>query len=299
MNWYAKAIGLPNFYLTDGQKTKSGSCIQNTASDAIYICVMGARARALNLIKERQKDKRDIADNVLLPTLTAYFSREAHSSTEKAINMAFLNKRVVPVAEDGRMRADILKDMISKDMADGFTPCLVVATLGSTSACIMDDLLEIGPVCKEVQTIWFHVDAAYAGSALMLPEKRHLGAGLEFSDSFNTNAYKFMLVNCDCAAMWVKDIKVLKNALAIDPLYLKHVYEGKVLEYRNYGIALTRRFRALKLWMVFRCYGVSGLQKYMRNHCTLAKKFEAMVATNKDYILWNKVQLGLVCFRLA
>jgi tyrosine decarboxylase len=197
------------------------------------------------------------------------------------------------------MKADSLLKMINEDVKKGYTPCLVVATLGSTSACIMDDLTEIGPVCNKFTTIWFHIDAAYAGSALMLPELKHLRAGLEYSDSFNTNAYKFMLVNSDCAAMWVKDVKILKDALAINPLYLKHANEGKVLEYRNYGIPLSRRFRALKLWMVFRCYGTSGLMKYMRNHLALAKKFEELVKANKDFIVWNKVELGLVCFRLA
>jgi tyrosine decarboxylase len=295
LNWYARALNLPEYYLTDIAGTKAGACIQNSASDCIFSCLMAARARA---IKQLKGDNTDEHDSVYLPNLVAYASKEAHSSTEKACLMAFCKLRVVETDKEGIMRGDALRAAIQKDLNDGLTPFFVVATMGTTAGCIFDNLEEIGPVCKEVPSIWFHVDGAYAGNALILPEMQYIGKGLEYSDSFNTNANKFMLVNFDCSLMWVKDAVALTSALAIDPLYLQHEHSGGVIEFRHYGIPLSRRFRAIKLWFVFRCYGISGLQSYIRNHIKLAKRFEIHVKSDERFEVVNKVDLGLVCFRL-
>uniref|UniRef100_A0A8C4WIT1 Aromatic-L-amino-acid decarboxylase n=1 Tax=Gopherus evgoodei TaxID=1825980 RepID=A0A8C4WIT1_9SAUR len=139
------------------------------------------------------------------------------------------------------------------------------ATLGTTPCCSFDRLLELGPICNK-ENIWMHIDAAYAGSAFICPEFRHLLNGVEFADSFNFNPHKWLLVNFDCSAMWVKKRSDLTNAFKLDPLYLQHCHQesGLVTDYRHWQIPLGRRFRSLKMWFVFRMYGVKGLQEYIR-----------------------------------
>ncbi|XP_030652514.1 aromatic-L-amino-acid decarboxylase isoform X18 [Nomascus leucogenys] len=141
----------------------------------------------------------------------------------------------------------------------------VVATLGTTTCCSFDNLLEVGPICNK-EDMWLHVDAAYAGSAFICPEFRHLLNGVEFADSFNFNPHKWLLVNFDCSAMWVKKRTDLTGAFRLDPTYLKHSHQdsGLITDYRHWQIPLGRRFRSLKMWFVFRMYGVKGLQAYIR-----------------------------------
>lgn len=199
-----------------------------------------------------------VHESVYLPQLVAYASKEAHSSIEKAAKMAIVKLRVLETDSRGVFRGNTLQEAIEKDL---------------------------------------HVDGAYAGNSFILPEMRHFKEGLEYADSFNTNPNKLLLTNFDCSAMWVKDTKLLTSALAVDPLYLQHDHNGAV-DYRHYSIPLSRRFRALKLWFVFRSYGIAGLQKYIRNHITLAKQFEGLVNKDDRFEVRNDVNLGLVCFRL-
>uniref|UniRef100_A0A4X1TA45 Aromatic-L-amino-acid decarboxylase n=2 Tax=Sus scrofa TaxID=9823 RepID=A0A4X1TA45_PIG len=175
----------------------------------------------------------------------------------------------------------------------------VVATLGTTSCCSFDNLLEVGPICHE-EDIWLHVDAAYAGSAFICPEFRHLLNGVEFADSFNFNPHKWLLVNFDCSAMWVKRRTDLTGAFKLDPVYLKHSHQGSglITDYRHWQLPLGRRFRSLKMWFVFRMYGVKGLQAYIRKHVQLSHEFEAFVLQDPRFEVCAEVTLGLVCFRL-
>ncbi|XP_013784595.1 tyrosine decarboxylase-like, partial [Limulus polyphemus] len=150
-----------------------------------------------------------------------------------------------------------------EDRNMGLVPFFVSATLGTTSCCSFDAIHEIGPICQE-EGVWLHVDAAYSGSAFICPEFQHLLKGIEHASSFNMNPNKWMLVNFDCSTLWVKDRFKLTQALVVDPLYLQHSYSDKSIDYRHWGIPLSRRFRALKLWFVIRNYGIEGLQKYIR-----------------------------------
>ena len=122
--------------------------------------------------------------------------------------------------------------------------------------------------------------------------------GIEYADSFNTNPNKWLLTNFDCSTLWVRDRIRLTSALVVDPLYLKHGYSDAAIDYRHWGVPLSRRFRSLKLWFVLRTYGISGLQEYIRHHIRLAKKFEALALKDKRFEVCNEVKLGLVCFRL-
>uniref|UniRef100_A0A2K5R4M7 Aromatic-L-amino-acid decarboxylase n=1 Tax=Cebus imitator TaxID=2715852 RepID=A0A2K5R4M7_CEBIM len=175
----------------------------------------------------------------------------------------------------------------------------VVATLGTTTCCSFDNLLEVGPICNK-EDVWLHIDAAYAGSAFICPEFRHLLNGVEFADSFNFNPHKWLLVNFDCSAMWVKKRADLTGAFRLDPTYLKHSHQdsGFITDYRHWQIPLGRRFRSLKMWFVFRMYGVKGLQSYIRKHVQLSHEFESLVRQDPRFEICAEVTLGLVCFRL-
>lgn len=173
----------------------------------------------------------------------------------------------------------------------------VVATLGTTNSCAFDCLDEIGPVCIE-EDVWLHVDAAYAGSAFICPEYRYLMKGIDKAESFNFNPHKWMLVNFDCSAMWLKDPNWVVNAFNVDPLYLKHEQQGAAPDYRHWQIPLGRRFRALKLWFVLRLYGIENLQAHIRKHIGLAHQFEALVLSDERFEVVEEVLMGLVCFRL-
>lgn len=204
--------------------------------------------------------------------------------------------RLLPADKQGRLTASVLLDAIEKDKTQGLIPCYVVACLGTTPTCAFDDLTELGSLCNR-EKIWLHVDAAYAGTAFACPEYRYLMKGVEYSDSFNFNPHKWMLVNFDCSAMWVKDAKYLVEAFNVERIYLKDSHKGLAPEYRHWQISLGRRFRALKLWFVLRIYGVEGIQKHVRHQISLARHFESFVRNDKRFELCTS-SMGLVCFRL-
>lgn len=296
LDWFGKALDLPKFFLTDYPGSRGGGVLQGSASECALVCLMAARARAISMLKG--DDNEEVHESVYLPQLVAYTSKEAHSSVEKAAKMAIIKLRILDTDDRGRFRGDTLREAIAKDLEIGLTPFFVVATVGTTGACAFDNLVEIGEVCREVPSIWFHVDGAYAGNSFILPEMRKFKEGLEYADSFNTNPNKLLLTSFDASTMWVKDVMLLKTALTVNPLYLQHEHSSAI-DYRHYGIPLSRRFRALKLWFVFRSYGITGLQKYIRNHIKLAKYFEQLVEEDDRFEVRNDVHLGLVCFRLT
>ncbi|KAK6965807.1 tyrosine decarboxylase, partial [Biomphalaria glabrata] len=173
----------------------------------------------------------------------------------------------------------------------------VCATLGTTACCSFDNIYELGEVAKR-QGVYLHVDAAYAGNALICQEFCYLNEGIENVDSFSFNTNKWLQVNFDCSLMWVKNVDDLTKALTVDPLYLQHKHGDKAIDLRHWGIPLSRRFRALKLWIVIRIYGVEGLQKRIREHCRLAKLFATRVRADERFEILGEVTMGLVCFRL-
>uniref|UniRef100_A0A8C0ML25 Aromatic-L-amino-acid decarboxylase n=1 Tax=Canis lupus familiaris TaxID=9615 RepID=A0A8C0ML25_CANLF len=201
--------------------------------------------------------------------------------------------RRLQAASPGLTQGTIMEKLVA------YSSDQVVATLGTTSCCSFDNLLEVGPICNK-EDMWLHIDAAYAGSSFICPEFRHLLNGVEFADSFNFNPHKWLLVNFDCSAMWVKKRTDLIGAFKLDPLYLKHNHQdsGLITDYRHWQLPLGRRFRSLKMWFVFRMYGVKGLQAYIRKHVRLAHEFERLVQQDPRFEICTEVTLGLVCFRL-
>ncbi|MCK4346420.1 MAG: aminotransferase class V-fold PLP-dependent enzyme, partial [Bacteroidales bacterium] len=231
--------------------------------------------------------------------LKVYCSSETHSSIEKAVKIAgFGRENLVKIEVDSefKMQADQLAEKIKKDIDEGNKPVCVVATMGTTSTTAIDPLREIGEVCKKYD-VWLHVDAAYAGTALILPEYRWMLEGIENVDSFVFNPHKWMFTNFDCSAYFVKDKEALIKTLEILPEYLKTRSRGGVNDYRDWGIPLGRRFRALKLWFVIRSFGISGLQEKIRYHVSLAQKLHKIIENDTSFEIMAPVPLNTVCFR--
>ncbi len=283
MNWLINAMGLPKHW---------EGVIQDTASTATLAAIVCARERASNYAVNK---------NGLygLKTYRIYCSEETHSSIEKGVKIAGLGKEnlvKIQVDEQLGLRADLLAEAIAKDIAKGYIPLCVVVATGTTGTTALDPLAEIAQICQK-HNIWLHIDAAYAGTALLLPEFRWMIEGIELADSFVFNPHKWMFTNFDCTAYFVKDRSVLLNTFAILPEYLKTQTDGQVNNYCDWGIPLGRRFRALKLWFVIRYYGLKGLRKKLRKHIELAEWLENEIVRSSDFELLSERNLNLVCFR--
>ncbi|CAH1272841.1 DDC [Branchiostoma lanceolatum] len=293
LDWLGKMLQLPECFLA-GTSGEGGGVIQGTASEATLVALLAARSKALQKFKTEHSD---MSDHDIMGKLVIYTSDQAHSSVERAAMLGAVKCRKLQTDEALALTGAVLQAAIQEDKAKGLLPFLVVATLGTTPSCAFDNLQELGPVCRE-EVMWLHVDAAYAGSAFICPEYRPLLDGVEFADSFNFNPHKWMRVNFDCSAMWIRNRADIVDAFNLDPLYLKHDNQGLVTDYRHWQIPLGRRFRSLKLWFVLRMFGVKGLQDHIRKQIGLAKEFEALVRSDERFEVTAKVVMGLVCFRL-
>ncbi|KAL1392851.1 hypothetical protein pipiens_012168 [Culex pipiens pipiens] len=295
LDWLGKAIGLPDQFLALKPGSKGGGVIQTSASECVLVTMLAARAQAIKVLKQQHPF---VEEGHLLSKLMAYCSKEAHSCVEKAAMISFVKLRILEPDEKCSLRADTLRKAMEEDEQQGLIPFFVSTTLGTTGSCAFDDLAEIGEALQRFPSVWLHVDAAYAGNSFICPELKYLLKGIEYADSFNTNPNKWLLTNFDCSTLWVRDRIRLTSALVVDPLYLKHGYSDSAIDYRHWGVPLSRRFRSLKLWFVLRSYGITGLQNYIRHHIDLAKRFERLVLKDSRFEVCNEVKLGLVCFRL-
>ncbi len=282
LDWTARLLGLPEAFTHSGSSGRGGGVIQCTASDAVLVAMVAARAGCASAAG-----------------FTVYASDQTHSSVQKATMILGCRYVAVPTDDSGSVLPASLAEAIERDLAAGFHPGMVVATLGTTSTCAFDDLPAVCAVARP-RGLWVHVDAAYAGSALSCEEHRWFARGVEDADSFNFNCHKWLLVNFDLSCFWVRDRKRLTDALSITPAYLKNAQSdsGLVLDYRDWQVPLGRRFRSLKLWFVLRLYGVSGVQAMIRKHCSLAKRFADHVAGDPKFEIAAPQQLSLVCFRV-
>lgn len=285
VGWLGEMIGLPAGF---------HGCIQDTASTATLTALICARERATGF-----------AGNADGPAATQglriYASREAHSSVIKGARIAgFGDTNIVSVdtGADFAMDPADLRRHVEADLAAGLRPCCVVATVGTTSTTAIDPLTAIGPVCTE-HGLWLHVDAALAGTAAIVPEMRWILAGVERADSLVFNPHKWLFTNFDCSAWYVRDPAHLERSLAIDPAYLQTDQDPHVRNFRDWGVPLGRRFRALKLWFVLRSYGTRRLREMVAGHMALAREFAGWVADTDGWELAAPVPVNTVCFRYA
>jgi len=284
MEWLGAMIGLPPEFT---------GVIQDTASVANLCSILTARELRSGFSANRSGLGK------LGETYTVYCSRETHSSVDKAVRIAGLGSeslRKIPVDRCFRMLASELEAMIERDTATGATPLCVITTLGTTSSTAIDPLQAIGEICSRYR-IWLHVDAAFAGNALVLPEMRWMINGIEFADTFVFNPHKWMFTNFDCSAYFVRDKGALIRTFEILPEYLKTGLDSRVNNYRDWGIQLGRRFRALKLWFVIRTYGVEGIRRKIKEHIDLATRFASWIDEAEDFELMAVPTVTLVCFR--
>ncbi|KAK6616924.1 hypothetical protein RUM43_014894 [Polyplax serrata] len=294
MDWLGKMLDLPKEFLSSTPGGHGGGVIQGTASEATLVALLAAKAHAIHVEKNKNQG---LTEGSIVQKLVGYASEQAHSSVERAFLIGGVKCHLLATDEKFRVRGETLERAIKEDREKGLIPFYAVATLGTTSICSFDVLKEIGPVCQN-EKIWLHVDAAYAGSAFICPEYRHYNEGVEFADSFNFNPHKWMLVNFDCSAMWLKNPDYIVNAFKMDPVYLQHSQQNVAPDYRHWQIPLGRRFRSLKIWFVLRLYGVENLQKHVRKQIALAHEFESYVRKDPRFEIVGEVTMGLVCFRL-
>jgi len=234
-----------------------------------------------------------------LPLLRVYASEQAHSSIDKGIITLGLGQRAlrkIPVDDEFRMRPDALADAIAEDKRNGIVPFCIVATVGTTSTSSIDPVADLIPIGEE-HCMWLHVDAAYGGSAAIVPEMRHILDGCNRADSLVLNPHKWLFTPFDCSVLYCRHLDLLRRAFSLVPEYLRTPEQEKVRSGSDYGVQLGRRFRALKLWMIIRYFGHEGLAARIREHCRLAQLFASWVEASPDWELMAPLPFALVCFR--
>ncbi|KAI0154962.1 pyridoxal phosphate-dependent transferase [Xylariaceae sp. FL1272] len=301
LDWMARAFALPSCYLSTGP-TYGGGVIHGTASEAVATVMVAARDKYLREATAHITDEEEREDAIALrrTKLVALGSAATHSCTKKAAQICGVRFRAVPVhGRDGyKMTGADLAETISGLHDKGLEVFYVTATIGTTDTCAIDDLDSIADVLAGIAPttltqeqkqldqgeIWVHVDAAYAGSALVCPEYQYLTPVLSRFHSFNVNMHKWLLVNFDCSVLYVRDRTWLTDALSVTLAILKnpHTDSGLVTDYRDWQIPFGRRFRSLKMWFVIRSYGIKGLQAHIRKHVGFSERFADMLKSRSD-----------------
>ncbi|KAF3098513.1 hypothetical protein TWF569_004533 [Orbilia oligospora] len=309
----AKLINLPEEYHSTSE---GGGVIHGTASEAIVTVIVAARDRYIARSKERWAEEGfsedEIEDKVctLRGRMVALGSDQAHSSTKKGaiiagVRFQTIETKIGEYALNGELVKQKIEDLESK----GLVPFYITVTLGTTPTCATDDFASISATLSTYHTahpttpkIWAHIDAAYAGAALVLPEYSHIPSIFPtFADSFDFNMHKWLLTNFDCSCLYVKRRRDLIDALSITPAYLRNEYSdrGLVTDYRDWQIPLGRRFRSLKAWFVTRTFGVEGLRAHIRKGIEGGKAFTQLLEADKErYALVSKPAFALNVFRV-
>jgi aromatic-L-amino-acid decarboxylase len=268
--------------------------IYDTASVSSMHAIAAAREGVEMRIREEGMSGRTD-----LPLLRVYASEQAHSSIDKGIITLGLGQRGLrKISTDNEFRMDpqALASAIEEDKRAGFLPFCVVATVGTTSTSSIDPIPEIVPICEQ-HAMWLHVDAAYAGSAAVVPELRHVLSGCERADSLAVNPHKWLFTPFDLSVLYCRHLDLLRRAFSLVPEYLRTPEQDRVRSGSDYGVQLGRRFRALKLWMIIRYFGHEGLAARIREHCRLANRFASWINDSNDWELMAPSPLALVCFR--
>lgn len=282
VDWMVDLLALPQAWKTTGP---GGGVIQMSASDSAHVAMVTAR----ELARARAG----------LDQMVVYASDQTHSSVEKGARIAgFTNLRIVPTDATFAMDPSTFDRQVAADRADGLVPVFVAVTVGTTATTAIDPVRTIATIARR-EDIWAHVDAAYAGSAMICPEHRHHQDGLELVDSYTFNPHKWMFTNFDCNLYYVADRKPLIDAMSILPPYLRNeaTLSGQVIDYRDWHVPLGRRFRSLKLWFVLRHYGAEGIRHHIREHIALAQDLARRLDGDQRFELVAPHPFSLVVFR--
>jgi len=283
MEWLHEMLGLPQGWV---------GCIQDTASTATLSAILSAREKFTNYhVNQNGFTGKE--------QMRVYCSSQTHSSIDKAVKIAGIgSSNLVKISTDEKlaMKPDALEAAVLDDIENGHMPICVIASLGTTGTTAIDPLKPISEICKR-HNIWLHIDAAYAGTALVLEEYRWMIKGMEDADSFVFNPHKWMFTNFDCSVYYVKDQRALLNTFEIMPEYLKTKFDKKVNNYRDWGIPLGRRFRALKLWFVIRTYGVTGIKSRIREHISMTRDLGDKIDAHPDFEQLAPLNFNMLCFR--
>lgn len=273
-----------------------GSVIQGSAGEAAVVAILAAACS----IQRRAREHRDKVPS--RDDMVVICSDQTHAIIKKACMILGIghHKQVKTYRENNYALSPLdLEEAIQEEISCGRTVAVVVATLGTTSSCAFDPVVSVAAVARKYG-IWIHIDAAYGGAYACLPELRHLFDGLEYVDSFVVNCHKKLLCPFDISALYVADRKPILDALSLQPEYLKNnaSESGAVVDYEHWQLPLGRRFRALKLWFVFRRFGQDGLLKHIRQGVKLSHHFASLLKSCPYMELVVPVSLSLVCFRL-
>jgi len=272
LDWLRQLVGLPKEFW---------GIIYDTAS----ISNLHALAAAREQLTDLRLREEGLAGRPEVPRLRLYISEQAHSSVEKAaitLGIGQAGVRKIAVDDAFRMKSTVLNEAIRDDRRQGWRPFCVVATIGTTSTTSVDPVTEIADICEQ-ENLWLHVDAAYAGSAAMVPEMRHWFAGWEQADSIVMNPHKWLFLPLDLSAFYTRKPEILRRAFSLVPEYLRTPEDDLVQNYMDYGVQLGRRFRAIKLWFVLRYFGGAGLSARIRRHLELAQQFARWVDESSQF----------------
>ncbi len=285
LDWLRQMVALPDQF---------GGIIYDTASVSTMHAIAAARERANLKIRDLGMSGRKD-----LPLLRVYCSEHVHSSIDKAcvtLGLGTRSLRKIECNDRFEMIPERLAEAIDDDIEAGHIPICVIPTIGTTSTSSVDPVDAVADICEK-HGVWLHVDAAYAGSAAIVPELQHLFKGWERADSIVTNPHKWLFTPFDLSVLYCRDLSLLKQTFSLVPEYLRTSEASSVKNGMDYGIQLGRRFRALKLWFVIRYFGREGLIARIREHCRLARLFASLVEDSPDLELMAPVPFALVCFR--
>jgi len=282
LGWLRQWLGLPDHFF---------GIIHDTASTGSLHAILAARELAAPEVRRTGE----------FPPLVMYASEHAHSSIDRgalAAGIGLENIRHVPSDDEFRMRADALRAMIEADLAAGRKPFCVVATVGTTSTTSIDPVAEIGEIARRYN-LWFHVDAAYAGSAALLDEHRHILNGAAQADSLVVNPHKWLFTPVDLSILYTRQKDVMRRMLSLEeaPPYLEAADQDRAVNLSEYSLALGRRFRSLKLWFVLRYFGREGITRVLRGHMKMAQDLAQQIAADSRFEIAAPVLFSLVCFR--
>lgn len=287
LGWLRRLLGLPDSF---------EGVIYDGGSAANLHGLMAAREAAVPEIRAR-----GLANRTDLPPLRVYCSEHAHSSIDKAVIVLGLGHqalRKIPVDDEYRLRPDLLQTALAADRAAGLLPVAVVATVGTTGTASVDPVDAIAEICRAMG-VWLHVDASYAGPAAMVRQHAWIFAGVPEADSLVVNPHKWLFTPLDISTLYTRHMDVLRRAMALSPDYLETFGADSVRNLMDTGIALGRRFRALKLWMVLRYFGAEGIRARITEHVRLAQLFATWVDGDSDFERLAPTRLSVVCFRAA